>query len=139
MPSIDNEAAVRRAADAWNACDLDGYLELYDESIRLHGYSPEPMDKTEATGFYRGVLAALDRPRLDFHDVFGSGEKLVLRFTMSGRHVEEFLGVPATGREIALPGITILHFADGRVVERWSQADLLGFLVQAGAVPPPGA
>ena len=27
----------------WNAGDLDGYLSLYDEGIRLHGYSPEPI------------------------------------------------------------------------------------------------
>jgi hypothetical protein len=29
---------------------------------------------------------------------------------MTGRHVGEFMGVPATGNDIALPGITILHF-----------------------------
>ena len=139
MPEAQNEAAVRRAAERWNAGDLDGYLELYDDSISLHGYAPEPMDKAQVTGFYQGVFAAFDRPQLDFHDVFSAGEKLVINFTMSGRHVGEFLGVPGTGREIALPGITILHFRDGRAVERWSQADMLGFLVQAGAFPPPGA
>ncbi|MGD9531705.1 MAG: ester cyclase, partial [Pseudonocardia sp.] len=48
-----------------------------------------------------------------------------------------FLGVAGTGTEIALPGITILHFRDGRCVERWSHADMLGVLVQVGAVPPP--
>jgi hypothetical protein len=29
------------------------------------------------------------------------------------------------------------YFRDGRVVERWSQADMLGLLVQLGAVPAP--
>jgi predicted ester cyclase len=47
------------------------------------------------------------------------------------------MGVPATGTEIALPGITILHFRGDRVVERFSQADMLGLLVQVGAVPAP--
>jgi hypothetical protein len=45
--------------------------------------------------------------------------------------------VPATGTPIALPGITILHFHDGRCVERFSQADMLGLLIQIGAVPAP--
>jgi len=45
--------------------------------------------------------------------------------------------VPATGASIALPGITILHFRGDRCVERFSQADLLGLLVQVGAVPAP--
>ena len=56
---------------------------------------------------------------------------------MTGRHVGEFIGVPATGTDIALPGITVLHFAGDRVVERFSQADMFGLLVQLGAVPAP--
>jgi predicted ester cyclase len=56
---------------------------------------------------------------------------------MTGRHVDEFMGVPATGTPIALPGITILHFRASRCVERFSQADMLGLLVQIGAVPAP--
>lgn len=51
---------------------------------------------------------------------------------MGGTHVGEFMGVPATGTAISLPGITILRFAGDRVTERWSQADML---VQLGAVP----
>jgi hypothetical protein len=42
------------------------------------------------------------------------------------------MGVPATGRDIALPGITILRFEGDRTVERFSQADMLGLLVQIG-------
>jgi len=41
------------------------------------------------------------------------------------------------GAMIALVGITILHFQDSRVVERFSQADMLGLLVRIGAVPAP--
>jgi predicted ester cyclase len=58
---------------------------------------------------------------------------------MTGRHVGEFMGVPATGTPIALPGITILCFRDGRCVERFSRADMLGLLIQLGAVPAPAA
>jgi hypothetical protein len=31
----------------------------------------------------------------------------------------------------------ILHFRGDRVIERFSQADMLGLLVQVGAVPAP--
>jgi hypothetical protein len=37
--------AFDRAIANWNAGDLDGYLELCDDGIRLHGYSDAPMDK----------------------------------------------------------------------------------------------
>jgi predicted ester cyclase len=47
------------------------------------------------------------------------------------------MGVPATGTEIAMPVITILHFDGDRVAERFSQSDMLGLLVQIGAIPAP--
>ena len=129
--------ALTNAIAAWNAGDLDRYLELYDDAIRLHGYSPEPMGKDEVRGFYENVLAAFDGPRLDVHEELWDGDACTLRFTMTGTHVGEFMGVPGTQTEIALPGITILHFRNGRCVERHSRADMLGLLVQIGAVPAP--
>jgi steroid delta-isomerase-like uncharacterized protein len=131
------QEALDAAVERWNAGDLDGYLELYDEGIRLHGFSPEPMGKADVRGFYEGIFSAFGDPQLDFHEVLWDGDACAIRFTMTGRHVGEFMGVPATGTEIALPGITILHFRGDKVIERFSQADMLGFLVQAGAIPAP--
>ena len=131
------QQALDTAFENWNADNLDGYLELYDDAIRLHGYSPEPMDKTEVRGFYEGIFRAFDAPKLEFHETLWDGVVCAIRFTMTGRHVADFMGVPATGTEIALPGITVLHFRDDRVIERFSQADMLGLLVQIGAAPAP--
>jgi predicted ester cyclase len=135
MPA-PNEA-LSAALDSWNAGDLDGYLHLYDEEIRLHGYSPQPMGKAEVKGFYESIFSAFDTPKLTFDEVLWDGDVCAIRFTMTGRHVQEFMGVPATGTPIVLPGITILHFRGDRVIERFSQADMLGLLVQVGAVPAP--
>jgi len=75
------------------------------------------------------TMAAEGKPNpvLEFHDVLVEGHRYCCRFTMSGIHKGPFLGVPA-----------IMHFRDGKVIERWSTADMLGVLVQIGAVPPPG-
>jgi predicted ester cyclase len=129
--------ALSAALDCWNAGDLDGYLHLYDEGIRLHGYSPEPMGKVQVRGFYEEIFSAFDTPGLSFDEVLWDGDVCAIRFAMTGRHVQEFMGVPATGTPVTLPGITILHFRGDRVIERFSQADMLGLLVQVGAVPAP--
>ena len=131
------QEALSAAYEGWNAGDLDGYLSLYDEGIRLHGYSPEPMGKEQVRGFYEGIFTAFGAPKLAFHEVLWDGNICAIRFTMTGRHVNEFMGVPETGTDITLPGITILHFRGDRVIERFSQADMLGLLVQIGAVPAP--
>ena len=129
--------ALSAAVESWNAGDLDGYLRLYDEGIRLHGYSPEPMDKAQVRGFYEGIFSAFGTPKLRFDEILWDGDACTIRFTMTGRHVQEFMGVPATGTTITLPGITILHFHGDKVAERFSQADMLGLLMQIGAIPAP--
>jgi len=129
--------ALPAALACWTAGNLDGYLSLYDEDIRLHGYAPEPMTKVQVRGFYEAIFRAFDPPKLEFHEVLWDGDVCAIRFTMTGPHVDEFMGVPATGTSISLPGITILHFRGDRCVERFSQADMLGLLVQLGAVPAP--
>jgi predicted ester cyclase len=138
----DIATRVEAARASWDAGDLDGYLDLYDERIRLHGYSPEPMSKDEVTGFYRMIWAALaedgrPNPSLQFHEVMVDGSMYCCRFTMSGVHQGEFMGVPATGRPYSMDGMTMMRFEGDRVVERWSSADFLGLLTQIGAIPAP--
>ena len=43
---------------------------------------------------------------------------MVSRVTMHGKHVGGFLGVPASGAEVVVSGITINRPKDGRSVER---------------------
>jgi predicted ester cyclase len=99
--------------------------------------TPRAHNKDQVRGFYQGKFSAFDTPKPEFHEVLWDGDVASIRFTMTGRHVDEFMGVPASGTAIALPGITILHFRGDRVVERFSQADMLGLLIKVGAVPAP--
>lgn len=131
---------VQTAVAAFNAGDLEAYLELYHPDVRVHGYTPEPLDLAGARAFYGAMWEAFPGSTLESLDVIEAGDRIVVRFVQRGPHRGAFQGVPPTGADIALPGITILRFGeDGRVIERWSQADLLGLLVQIGAIPPPGA
>ena len=137
MAGPGNLDRLHAAIDAWNGGDLEGYLQLYDEGIILHGYSPAPMGKDEVRGFYSAIFAAFPGSTLEVEEEIVDGDRVALRFQQRGTHTGVFMGVPPTGRDFAMPGQTVLHFRDGRVVERWSTADLLGLLVQLGAVPAP--
>jgi predicted ester cyclase len=131
---------LNQAIECWNAGDLAGYLGLYDDGIALHGYTPRPMSKTEVAGFYRQIWDSLAEtgkanPRLLVLDAFEAGDRIACRFVMTGRHSGEFMGVPGSGSDYVLPGITILRFAGGKVLERWSSADMPGLMMQIGAIP----
>ena len=132
--SEQNLATVSRARDRWNAGDLEGYLTLYDEAVVIHGYAGLAPGLANVRAFYQAFLAALPKCQLDFQETFAAGDKVVIRFVVNGVHGGPFQGIPATGKSVAVPGITILRFANGKCVERWSQADFLGLLGQLGAL-----
>lgn len=139
MPAAQNRAALERAvANFNNMAHRERYLDLYDAKLAFYGVGPGPMD-LEGTGqFYRGLWAAFPDGQLTIDDVVTEGEKLACRFAFPATHRGDFLGIPPTGKRITLAGNTILRFANGKCVERWNNADMLGLLQQLGAVPTPG-
>ncbi len=138
MPASPNRLAFDTAIDHWNNGVLDRYLDLYDESIQLHGYGPEPLGKHAVAGMYGSMFESIADITIHVDDVFEVDDRLCCRARLTGRHVGPLFGVEATEREIEQGVITILRFADGRCVERWSVADTLAVLLQIGAVEMPG-
>lgn len=136
MAGNENLENLRRAIEAWNKGNLDVYLQLYDDAIRLHGYSPTPMSKAAVRGFYSMIMAAFPGSSLTIDEEIVDGDRVALRFTQSGTHTGEFMGLSPTGRPFAMSGQTVLHFRNGRVIERWSTADMFGLMVQLGAISP---
>ncbi|GAA0941568.1 ester cyclase [Pseudonocardia zijingensis] len=138
MTAEQNRAVLSAAVAAWNKGDGETYLELYDPSVRHHGLGSVSFDQAANRAFYEGVWAAFPGSRLTIDDTIAEGDQLAVRFHLSGEHHGEFMGVPPTGRAVILNGQTAMRFRDGRVVERWTSSDLLGLMIQLGAIPAPG-
>jgi steroid delta-isomerase-like uncharacterized protein len=132
---VDLVTIVNRARDRWNAGDLPGYLSLYDDAVVIHGYAGLGPGIANVRAFYEAFVGAFPGCQLDFQDTFAAGDKVVIRFAVNGVHGGPFQGMPATGKRVSIPGITILRFENGKCVERWSQADFLSLLGQLGALP----
>jgi steroid delta-isomerase-like uncharacterized protein len=133
----ENKAALERAIGRWNEGDLPGYLELYDPDATLRGYQRVEPGFEGIRRFYEVFWAAFPGSRITLEDVISEGAEVAARFTLRATHGGDFNGIPPTGKQISLSGITILRFADGKCVERWSQADFLGLLQQLGVIPAP--
>jgi len=137
MSAADNRAALRRAIEGWNQGDREAYLKLYDSRAVLHGYQGVGPGLDGIRQFYGGFWSAFPSSRIDLDQVVAEGDKAACSFTLAGLHLGEFNGIPATGKQVAISGITVLRFANGQCVERWSQADFLGLLQQLGVIPSP--
>lgn len=140
MSAEENKTISRRAVENINRGDLDAYLQLYDESVVLHGYPPQiPPNFEGATMFYGALLGGLPDAQVIIEDLLAEGDEVAVRFTLRGTHQGELMGVPATGKQLAMAGTAILRFANGKCVERWQNADDLGLMQQLGAIPAPEA
>ncbi|CAL9463787.1 ester cyclase [Streptomyces sp. Tu 3180] len=70
-------------------------------------------------------------------DQIAQGDRVCTRWSWEGTHRDDFLGIPATGKKVAMTGTTVFRFgANGKIVEGWWQYDRLGLMVQLGAVEP---
>ncbi len=67
-------------------------------------------------------------------ELLEQADTLVARYVITGTQREAFMGVAAEGQRIELPGISILHFRNGRCFERWACSDSLILLTQIGPV-----
>ena len=100
-------------------------------------YVDEIADGAMAESLKRGA-ANLRSAFGDVHDQvqdqFAEGEKVVTHFAGGGVHRGIFMGVAPTGKTVTWTGISIDRFEAGKIVERWTEIDVLGVLQQIGAV-----
>ena len=72
------------------------------------------------------------------HDMVVEGNKVAVRFTFSGTHKGEFMGIPPTNKKMTTSGIYIDRIAGGKFAESWVRYDTLGLMQQLGLAPTPG-
>ncbi|MFC3164665.1 ester cyclase [Ciceribacter thiooxidans] len=76
---------------------------------------PESMWNT----FQNVLRPALSDLKVTIHDQIAEGDKVTTRKTISGVHSGTLMGIPATGRGVAISVIDIVRVEDGRYAEHW--------------------
>ena len=118
----ENKTAVKEAIVDFNDREnREGYLERHDPSVVAHGLAPEEaLDYGGVRQFYETLWAAFPDVEATVEDMIAEGDKVSFRVTVRGTHEGEFMGVPATGNQIAMSVQNIYRLRDGKVIERWS-------------------
>src|ERR671923_153257 len=100
MSEHDNLAIARRTWDAWNAHDVDAWLNLLDDNQILESDTiPAAIKGHEASrAFMQMYIKAFPDLHFTVDQMIGSGEYVVSRYTGSGTHKGELMGIPPTGR-----------------------------------------
>ncbi len=129
MAHAGQELAARFYAEALNGKRLDVIDELVAQDFVEHGTPPV----SGADGFRAFVGSLLSAfPDLSFgvDDWIVKDDRVVARCWARGTHQGELFGMAATGKPVSWTAIHIWRVADGRLVERWSEANVLGLMEQ---------
>jgi predicted ester cyclase len=113
------------------------YFDLYAENIILHGYAGVDPGLESVKRYYEAFWSAFPDAKVTAEDTVEQGDKIALRFLITGTHRGPILNIAPTGRAISFAGMTILQFHSGKCVERWSVTDSISLLAQLGVNPIP--
>ena len=141
--SVEGNRAVARRffTEVANGGNLEVAKEFMPPEYHHHdpGLPPQLLGSRDAyIGHFPMYTAAFPDLSTTVDDMIAEEDKVVTRWTIRGTHNGELMGIPPTGKSVAASGITIQRFADGKIVEGWTNFDTLGILQQLGVVPSPG-
>jgi steroid delta-isomerase-like uncharacterized protein len=137
--TAQNLATIDRwFAEGINQGNLDSLGDLFTRDVTAH----EPFG--EFHGIDEGPKRSVEALRSafpDFHitveERVADGDRVAVRWSATGTHDGDFMGIPPTGKKISLNAIYIYRFENARIAEVWASPDALGLLQQLGAIPSP--
>ena len=138
--SEENKAIARREwEEIWNQGNLDVIDEICAPNYVGHFLPPGmPSGREGYKQLVTMYRAAFPDIQITIEDQIAQGDKVVTRWTSTGTHKGELMGVAATGNFGSITGISINRIVGGLIVEDWTEYDGVRMLQNIGALPSPG-
>ena len=134
MSTDQNMELVRRTFAGLDTV-LASHESYYGPDWVGHFPGMPPLDADGHRQYSEVMNTAFPDLERTIEDLVAHGDKVVARWTATGTHTGDFMGIPPSRQVATSSGITIFRIADGRIVEEWSESDMLGLLQQVGAIP----
>jgi steroid delta-isomerase-like uncharacterized protein len=136
MSVEENKAIVKRwNEELINKGNLDIIDELGDVNYVIH---PSGRDRAAFRQSAAEMDASFSESSIAIEDTIAEGDKVAIRWTLRWTHTGEYMGIPATGKQVTITGTSIYRVANGKIVEDWANVDMLGMMQQLGAIPSMG-
>src|SRR6266540_2602474 len=137
MSAEANKEVLRAYVETiFNQQQVDRAEELvapdYLDHAALPGQAPGLAGAKQKWAMY---LAGLPDLQVTIEELVAEGDKVAVRRSYAGTHRGELLGIPPTGKQVRISGISIFRLAEGKIAEHWEQLDRLALMQQLGALP----
>jgi predicted ester cyclase len=136
----DNKARAREFFEHFDRRTFDGIAKLLapGEVAHLPG-APGPLEWPAHQQFASAFVTAFPDCYHVIEDQVADADNVVTRVTFKGTHTGPLMGIPPTGRQVAMGGISWFRMANGLIAEEWTHFDRLGLMIQLGVAPAPPA
>ncbi len=107
--------------DATNRGDLDALDNIFAENFINEAAGFDPVRGcADMKALMRDLLDAFPDWHVYAEDMFGEGNKVVVRWRFDGTHKNAYKDIPATNLKVHAEGIHIDHIEDGKIAKRWA-------------------
>jgi steroid delta-isomerase-like uncharacterized protein len=139
MTVQENKGTILRFwEDVFNKRNFDLADQMFTKDYVYHGAGGQDIKGTENLAQFLGMyFKAFPDLHAEVEDVFGESNNLVSRAMCRGTHKGDLMGIPPTGKQIAIRVICVNRFAGLKIAEDWELPDLFGLMQQLGAIPAP--
>jgi predicted ester cyclase len=128
MTVEDNKEVVRSFyAEAINGRDTYACERWLSKGFVHNGVKRGREGQREAVAYF---LAAFEPLRHEILLLLAEDELVAAHQRWSGRHVGEFLGCAASGREVAFASTAVLRVAGGEIAQAWDEMDSAAIVAQ---------
>jgi steroid delta-isomerase-like uncharacterized protein len=138
MAAADNKALASEYFEAFGRNDFPALQRVVHPDVLYHtappGLSPGIEGYRELMAMYKSAFPDLE---VTVGDMVAEDDKVAARFSSTGTHRGELMGIAPTGKRVTVGGMSILRIANGKITDEWDQIDMLGLMQQLGAIPEP--
>jgi steroid delta-isomerase-like uncharacterized protein len=134
-----NKTTVRRyIEEVFNK----GNLTLLSQLVDTNYVGRDPSQPSEVRGLdglkqnIQDLRSAFPDLTLKIDDIFAEGDKVCCRWTGSGTHKNDYLGLPPTNKKATnVSGLEVFRLVNNKIVEDWNIWDTMGWMKKIGAMP----
>jgi steroid delta-isomerase-like uncharacterized protein len=139
MSTEENKKLVLRwKEEIWNKRNVNIVDELYAPDYIGHivGGSGPVRGREALKQMIAPYFAAFDI-HIKSEFLIAEGDMVVVYDTFQFKHTGMFQGIPPMGKEATLTSTDIYRIVDGKIVEQWTEANMLSLMQQLGVIPAP--
>jgi len=107
----------------------------FDKNLTLVAFPENIVGIAAFKDYYNNFLVGFSNISFTIVDVFGQDDKIVKHWNFKGIHTGDFFGIPATGNEVDIDGVTLVKMKDGKIAQEQDFMDNLVFMQQLGIIP----